>query len=312
MTFDSVLYVPSVQQTQWVTELLPWWSPAQLMICGRRLLDFCLERTEDFRACNIEILDWKYSERLANEYSASKIRPYAFTYTRATGPMPRGLDDLVACGQGILASKMPNGLAVAWGLCLSGHMPEEVTLSPVSPEDCRSTPMGFYLWLDGKWMQIRPIGVALHDVKTWHKVSMAVLHTPGKFSFPCYSAEEGVYLGRNVVIEHGAEITGPVLLADNTWIGRNVQLEGDVIVSHGAVVGEGTRLKKTVVGANTYIGHALDLENKIVAGSRIIDAETGAWTDLEEPGLARYMEWGLGWLAPIWRFLRGRSHGRNS
>ena len=41
-----------------------------------------------------------------------------------------------------------------------------------------------------------------------------------------------------------------------------------------------------------------------------IDAETGSWVDLEEPGLARPIPVGLGWVRSLWHFFRGRSFGR--
>ena len=111
-------------------------------------------------------------------------------------------------------------------------------------------------------------------------------------------------------MEHGTEVKPPVLLQDNTWLARNVHLEGDVIVDSGSYISEGAKLSRTVVCRNTYIGEALDFSGKIVAGRRVIDAETGTWVDLEEPGLARNIPVGLGWLRSVWHFLRGRSVGR--
>jgi hypothetical protein len=87
-------------------------------------------------------------------------------------------------------------------------------------------------------------------------------------------------------------------------------LDGDVIVASGSFVGEGTRLKRTVVGLDTYIGTGLDFEDKIVIGNRVIDPATGVWMDMEEPGLARRIGGGFSWLRKLWHFLRGKSYGR--
>ena len=119
-----------------------------------------------------------------------------------------------------------------------------------------------------------------------------------------------MHLGRNVVLEHGTEVKPPVLLQDNTWFARNVRLDGDVIVNSGSYVSEGARLYRTIVGRDTFIGAGLDLDGKIVAGRRVIDPETGTWVDLEEPGIARHIPTGLGWMRKLWRFMRGRSFGR--
>lgn len=111
-------------------------------------------------------------------------------------------------------------------------------------------------------------------------------------------------------MEYGTEVKPPVLLNDNVWLARNVQLCGDVVIDSGSYISEGAMLKRTVICRDTYVGEGLDLEGKIVVGRRVIDAETGSWIDLEEPGLARRIPHGLGWTRTLWRFLRGRSFGR--
>ena len=79
------------------------------------------------------------------------------------------------------------------------------------------------------------------------------------FTLPGYSAEGGVYLGSNVVMEHGMEVKKPVLLQDNVWCSRNVRLNGLCIIGKGAFIDEGTHLQRTVVCDNTYIGEGLEL-----------------------------------------------------
>ena len=57
---------------------------------------------------------------------------------------------------------------------------------------------------------------------------------------------------------------------------------------------------------------SLDLVDKIVIGRRIIDAMTGTWVDMDEPGVAHGIG-GVGyfgWLRPFLRFLYGTSRGR--
>ena len=111
-------------------------------------------------------------------------------------------------------------------------------------------------------------------------------------------------------MEYGTEVKPPVLLQDNTWFARNVRLDGEVIVDSGSYVSEGVRLHRTVVCRDTFIGEGLDFDGKIVIGRRVVDAETGSWVDLDEPGLARHIPVGLGWIRSLWHFFRGRSFGR--
>ena len=81
----------------------------------------------------------------------------------------------------------------------------------------------------------------------------------------------------------------------------------------GAVASD--RVSYVVLGDSIAYGSGLSnptqaVYGKIVAGRRIIDAETGAWVDVEDPGLARRIPTGLGWLRSLWHFVRGHSFGR--
>ena len=169
---------------------------------------------------------------------------------------------------------------------------------------------GLYRRMGGRWVRFNPRGIAVNDVRSWQRLSLAVLENPWLFTLPGYSSEEGVHLGRNVVLERGTRIKPPVIMQDNTWCSRNVWLDGDVIVGQGSFIGEGAHLRRTLVGDNTYVGMGLDLSDKIVVGHRVIDAETGHWTDVDEPGVAQYIG-GVGWLKRLWRFVLGTSYGRS-
>ena len=79
----------------------------------------------------------------------------------------------------------------------------------------------------------------------------------------------------------------------------------DIVIRNGSVLdGTGAEAKQLDVGVK---------DGKIVAGNRVIDAETGVWTDVEDEGIARRIHHrigGLGWLRALWSFLLGRSRGR--
>jgi len=309
MSLNSILFVPATRQTSWFSELFPGQSPAELPIAGRRIIDYQVEHALKFGVAITEIVDWQYSDRVARSFRDPERTGYSVTYRRGEGEMPRGLRDLDGMATP-LTHAPPDGLYVVWGPCLSGHGPQDARLEPVPEADLAETPMGLYRRVDGRWMRIRPGGLAIDGLKAWHRANFSVLRDPGLFTLPCYSAEKGVHLGRNVVMEHGTSVVPPVLLQSNTWCARNVSLEGNVIVGSGSYVGEGARLQRTVVGNDTYVGTGLDLRGKIVIGNRVIDPETGVWADVEEPGLARDIGGGFGWFRAVCDFFFGRSHGR--
>ena len=256
-----------------------------------------------------EVLDWRFSEQLADHFADLTRTGCPVFYVKGEGPIPKGLKDIEGYSSP-LTNDISDGLVVVWGVAISTHLAKDVKLEPLSDADCADTPAGLYRREGGRWMRIVPHGIVVRNIRAWHALNFIVLRQPDTFTLPGYSTERDVHIGRNVVIEHGTEVKPPVLLQDNTWFARNVRIDGEVIVDSGSYVSEGARLCRTVVCRDTYIGAGLDFEGKIVAGRRVVDAATGTWVDLEEPGLARHIPTGLGWFRSLWHFIRGRSFGR--
>ena len=306
---DNVLFVPATHELEWVQEVLPGTSPAELPVAGRRIIDYSFQCAQRFDVMFTEVLDWHFSQRLADDFSDLTRTGYPVFYIKGEGPVPKGLRELEDY-ESPLTGPVQDGLVVVWGAAISTHAPDEVTLEPISEAECAETPAGLYRRAGGRWMRVTPHGLVARSVKAWHALNFIILNAPDKFTVPGYSSEKGVHLGRNVILEYGTDVKPPVLMLDNTWCARNVRLDGEVIVGSGSFIGEGARLRRTIVCGDTYIGEGLDLDGKIVVGRRIIDAASGAWVDVEEPGLARRIPTGLGWVRSLWHFMRGRSFGR--
>ena len=306
---DNILFVPATGEMEWVQDILPGTSPAELPVAGRRIIDYAIERAQKLGVMFTEILDWRFSQNLANDFADMTRTGFPVFYVKGAGPVPRGLKDIEGC-QTPLTGNITDGLVVVWGLAISTHTAADVTLEPLPDDECAETHAGLYKRVDGRWMRIVPRGLVVRNIKAWHSLNMVALRHPDDFTIPGYSSEQGVHIGRNVVMEYGTTVKQPVLLQDNTWLARNVRLDGEVIIDSGSYVSEGARLCRTVVLRDTYIGDGLDFEGKIVVGRRVIDADTGTWVDLEEPGLARRIPSGLGWMRSVWHFLRCRSFGR--
>ena len=306
---DNILFVPSTHELDWVQDVLPGTSPAELPVAGRRVIDYAMECAQKFGVMFTEVLDWRFSQSLADDFADMTRTGFPVFYLKGEGPVPKGLKDIEGYSSP-LTSVVNDGLVVVWGIVLSTHKADGVSLEPISEEECADTPAGVYRRDGGRWMRIVPHGMVVRNVKAWHRLNFIVLGNPDLFTIPGYSSEKGVHLGSNVILEHGTSVKPPVLLLDNSWCARNVILDGNVVVESGSFVSEGARLRNTVVGRDTFIGEGLDLDGKIVVGRRVIDAESGTWVDLEEPGLARRIPAGLGWVRKLWHFLRGRSFGR--
>ncbi len=284
---NNVLYVPSTVDAEWILEMLPGGSRAELPVAGRRVVDYAVECAQRADATFIEVLDWHYSEDIAKDFLDLTRTSTPVFYIKGEGKSPDGLRDI----EGLptpLTGAITDGLVVVWGPIVPDLKPDNgVTLSPITEETARNTPTGVYLRKDGKWWAYTPPGLAIRDVRVWHLINFAALRHPETFTLPGYTAEKGVHIGRNVVMERGVVVANPVLLCDDSWCARNVVLGGNVIVGARSYVGEGTRLVRTVVCDDTFVGDGLVFEDKIIIGSRVIDAQTGVWTDIEDPGVVR-------------------------
>lgn len=271
----GVVFVPAVAETEWLREVLPDRSPAELPLGGRRWVDYAVEWAEAEGYEMAEVLDWRFSGAVAADFADLTAHPIPVFYQRGEGPLPAGPADLAAQSTPLTHGGLGEGIDLVWGLELAGFR--------------------------------------IGSVRDWHRANLDLLAGTGfggrRFTLPGYSAEEGVHIGRDVVTEQGFEAERPVLLQDGAWCARGVRLAGGCLVGRDSYVGEGTRLERSVVADGTWVGPDLELVDKIVVGHRVIDAESGAWVDIGERGVAR----ALGGpplprpLAAVLAFLRGRA-----
>ena len=305
----SAVFVPAVPGSEWIGRVLPGTSPADLPVAGRLFVDYALECAQRFGVAMAQICDWSFSDRLRARFAEPREGYCIVFYQKGAGPAPRGLADLDGI-PGPFTQPVADDLVVMWGVALPFHSPADPAYEPVPEEEIRETPPGVYRRTGGRWTRPARECPAVKDAASWLELSMQVLAGRGGYTLPGYSAQRGVHLCRNVVTEFGTEIEAPALLLDNSWCARNVRIGGGVVLGRNAFVGEGTRLSRTVVCDDTLVGENLELEGKIVIGRRIVDAATGTWVDMEEPGLARGIRKAPKWIGAIGRFLAGTSMGR--
>ena len=91
---DNVLFVPSTKELEWVQDVLPGTSPAELPVAGRRIIDYAFECAQKFGVMFTEVLDWHFSQRLADDFSDLTRTGYPVFYVKGEGPVPKGLRDI--------------------------------------------------------------------------------------------------------------------------------------------------------------------------------------------------------------------------
>ncbi|MCR5414163.1 MAG: hypothetical protein K6F50_05490 [Kiritimatiellae bacterium] len=282
---DNLLIVPATRDTEWIRDVLPGTSPAELPVAGRRFVDYALELAHGFDAVFLEILDSHFSPRLEKSFSEPTATGFPVFYAKGPDAVPAGLRDIEGFSSP-LTGTLTDGLFVVWGVAITLDGVAADSFEELPESEVLATPPGLYRRRGGKWWRCVPGGMSIDGLKAWHRLNFAVLHHPGLFTLPGYSAERNVHLGRNVVLERGATVKPPVLIQDNAWCARNVSLDGDVIVGAGSFISEGATLRRTVVCDSTFIGEGLELDGKIVCGGRIIDPSAGVWTDADDAGVA--------------------------
>lgn len=271
----NIIFVPSVEESNWVQEILPGTSPAELPIAGKRYIDYALEYAGKCGYEMAEILDWHFSPKLGADFS--KLTDYTIPvfYQQGSGEMPTSVKDL-SKQSSPLTQSLSAETTVVWGLRLPNF--------------------------------------EIRNVADWHKANLDILNGESyfgtHFTLPGYSAEGGVYLGRNVVMENGCEAQKPVLLQDNAWCARNVRLDGFCIIGKNAFISEGAHLERTVIGDDTYVGIGLELVDKIVIGPRIINVNTGTWTVIEDSTMVSRIDNEMGFFDKIMEFIRGKARRR--
>lgn len=310
----KAFYFPSAPQTNWLNMALPGMNHAELPVAGRLFIDYALEAAGRFGVESAVMVDKTVDEKLERKFAVDRDGLCSVSTLRLATGLPRNLAELQAASFFHGAAASPEPVIVMWGHALPFYHPGETAYEPVPEDALRVTPNGIYHISGGRWFRPAVGNAAIRNPISWLDVSIRILGGEGGYTLPGYSAENGVHICRNVVMERGTEAKPPVLLCDDSWCARGVRLDGLCVVGRGSFVGARTKLVRTMVCDDTFVGSDMELEDKIVIGHRVFDGKTGAWTDVGERGVVGALR-GVRLQVPrpvswIVSFLRGRSFGR--
>ncbi|MEP6534854.1 MAG: NDP-sugar synthase [Bryobacteraceae bacterium] len=89
-------------------------------------------------------------------------------------------------------------------------------------------------------------------------------------------SQEGIWIGRNVVLHPTARLESPVYLGENCRVGAGVLLGPNAVLVADTVIDRHCSVTNAAVLPRSYVGEALHLENVIVDRNRLINAEVGS------------------------------------
>lgn len=246
MTF---LIVPAPDGTSWTEAYFPGMSPLHLGVVAKSWAEHLLDWCQTQGATAVKILDHFHDEALVRGHLGDGSR-WGFRLAYEGAGRFASREDAVRRNRAFAAGD--GDVRVVWG--------------PVFPHR-------------GEWTRV-------DSLRAWFDLNFRVLADPADRTLPGYSSEPGVSIGENVMIKTRADVRRPVALGDNVRIEDGVTLAGDVIVGAGTFVERDCFLRRAVVFSHGYLGRGLSFEEKAVIGARVIDVRTGAFADLDEPGLS--------------------------
>lgn len=95
----------------------------------------------------------------------------------------------------------------------------------------------------------------------------------------------GIWAGRNTTIHPSVRFFPPVYLGDNVHLGRGVELGPEVVLGDEVFISDQATIRYSTIFPHTYVGQLVNLENRVVDRSLVIDADTAEAVSLTDPYL---------------------------
>lgn len=86
-----------------------------------------------------------------------------------------------------------------------------------------------------------------------------------------YPYSEGIWVGRDNIIHPNVRITPPVFIGDGCRIGRKVELGPGAVIGSNVIIDDEATVKNSTILDFTYVGQLVNLEERIVNKTLLID-----------------------------------------
>ncbi|WP_338874287.1 DapH/DapD/GlmU-related protein [Spirosoma sp. SC4-14] len=89
-----------------------------------------------------------------------------------------------------------------------------------------------------------------------------------------YVVQNGIAIHRTAIVEMGAVLKPPIILAENSFVGAHAYLRGGVYVGSGSRIGPGCELKSSLILAHTASAHFNFIGDSIIGNN--VNFEAGS------------------------------------
>jgi len=268
------------QNNGWIWETLPGKSPAEMPIGGKSWARHAIDMCSLLEVTDVFIADCFFHPELKESLGDGAFWSTHIHYLPSTD---------VGCPRQLFEQhegRLPDDdLLIFWGQVLP-DLPDIRQLfddmRPVPPQPDDMLPDGIYLLRDGALRQCFCPLLRMDSVKSYFDLNMRLLNAPGIYNLPGFSSDSSFGIGRNVITLFGCQLKTPLIVQDNSCIGRSTVIDGDVIIGSNVLIDDRSYVKRAVILGNTYIGRRMHIEDKIISGRTVIDVRSGAHVDLED------------------------------
>ena len=262
-----LLINPYSQAQEWCKEYFPDRSLGMMPVAGRCAAEYFIDLALRCEAGSMLLLGPAYNEHLAEHLYRYQHGELALDYRKGGGHCT-------------VRELLENYHEECENDCLILHgmvMPRIYTLEelqnsfvPCTDEGCAD---GVYYYKDGVLFKSSIGFYLINSLETYFEVNFQVLNDDF-YNLPGYSMTNNIHTGTNIVMKNDGNISGPLILGDNTFIETQCRVS-DSIVGERSLVDKASVVEHAIIFDRTYVAGKLEIKNKIVTPGRIIDPYTG-------------------------------------
>jgi len=107
---------------------------------------------------------------------------------------------------------------------------------------------------------------------------VAAVPNAGTVRYPAITGRSlapGIWVGRNHFIHPAAHLIPPVYIGDNCRIGQNVEIGPMTVLGDNVIIDDEATVRRSSILEQTYVGRMVDITDRVVNQTTIIEPETG-------------------------------------
>jgi len=138
----------------------------------------------------------------------------------------------------------------------------------------------------GVWADLALAPSTINNIKSYYDLNMRLVGgESARYVPPGYSSRDGASIGYNVLIPPSVELRAPLTIGNDCRIHPMAVVGPNAVIGSHVIIDQQTELSECVVLDGTYLGRNLEINGRIVSGTRIISPVDGSVVEIAEPWL---------------------------